>query len=52
MARGIRTFMARFDSEAEYCGHLITAGDEIAYIEDQIACEQCVIQAQSEDVDG
>ena len=52
MARRINTFAARFDSEAEYCGHLIEAGDEVAYIDDQIACEQCVMHAQSEDVDG
>lgn len=52
MARGIHTFTARFESEAQYCGHLIEPGDEVAYIDDEIACEQCVMQAQSEDVDG
>lgn len=51
MARRINTFAARFDSECQHCGGSIEEGDEIAYIDGEIGCEQCVMLAQSEDVD-
>lgn len=40
-----RTFTARFDSECEHCGGPISEGDEIAYIDDAVACEGCVAEA-------
>lgn len=40
-----RTFTARFDSECQHCGASITEGDEIAYLDDEIACEDCVADA-------
>lgn len=41
----MRTFTARFDSECAHCGGDIEEGDEIAYVDDEIACEDCVSQA-------
>lgn len=38
----MRTFSARFDSTCDHCGGVIDEGDEIAYIDDKIACENCV----------
>ncbi|WP_285438068.1 hypothetical protein [Streptomyces sp. ISL-98] len=44
----MRKFNARFDSECQHCGGDIEEGDEIAYVEDQIACESCVAEAEQD----
>lgn len=45
----MRTFTARFDSECQHCGSDISEGDDIAYIDDAVACEDCVAEAGDED---
>lgn len=44
-----QTFAARFVGTCKHCGGAILEGDEITYIEDEIACEQCVLRAQAEE---
>jgi alkyl hydroperoxide reductase subunit AhpF len=43
-----RTFTARFDSDCKHCDGPISEGDEIAYIDDEIACETCVSEAEDD----
>lgn len=42
------TFTARFDSDCQHCGAPIAEGDEIAYIDNEIACEDCVAEAEDD----
>lgn len=36
-----RTFEARYDGECKHCLTDIQEGDEIGYVNDEIACESC-----------
>ena len=37
-----RTFPARYDGECNECGLEFWAGDDIGYVDDEIACADCV----------
>lgn len=42
------TFSAAYDGECSECGADFLAGDEIGWVEDQIACENCVYEHEDD----
>lgn len=38
----LKTFLARYDGVCRHCGDEFEAGDPIGYIDDEIACFNCV----------
>ncbi|WP_435279123.1 hypothetical protein [Streptomyces sp. 1222.5] len=43
-----RTFTAQFDSDCWHCGGPICEGDDIAYVDNEIACEDCVAETEDD----
>ena len=40
-----RSFIARFDSDCTECGGPILEGDRAAYVDDEVVCEECALEA-------
>lgn len=40
------TFPAAYDGECNNCGFAFMAGDEIGWIDGEIACEDCVYESE------
>lgn len=38
-------FTARYGGWCKHCGDRIEEGDEVGYVDDELACEQCVREA-------
>lgn len=45
------TFSARYPGHCQLCGADFDEGDEIGYVDDEIACEECVLEEDEEDWD-
>ena len=48
MAAGA-TFTARYHGECQICDGAIFPGDTAGYVDDEIACEECLTEARIED---
>lgn len=50
MARGTsrQTFVAAYNGHCNDCGNDIEEGDDIAYLDDEIVCEECWLEATSD----
>lgn len=44
MSTSRRTFTASFDGECEMCDGDIQCGDDIAYLDDEVVCEECWLE--------
>jgi formylmethanofuran dehydrogenase subunit E len=42
-------FVARFDSDCQTCGDLITEGDDAGYVDDEVVCGNCYSEAAGQD---
>lgn len=51
MAR-VSTFTARYEGWCAHCPNMIEPGDEVCYLDDEIACEECTTQALADEQDA
>lgn len=51
MTTSRQTFVAVYDGHCAECDDDIFSGDEIAYLDDQVVCEGCWIDATGDDPD-
>lgn len=41
-------FQAMYDGECDLCGDSFSEGDEIGYLDEDIACDDCMNESESE----